>query len=80
MEDLLLPVGGDLEDLHAARHDHVKSRPVVAFGEDPLPLPARAPHGDPGQRLVLRLRKAGEKGNAGKLFGHIYHAALLTGC
>ena len=57
--------------------DHVKSRPLVAFGEDPLPLPAGTPHADPGQRLVLRLRKTGEKGNAGKLFGHIYHAALL---
>ena len=73
VEDLLLPVGGDLEDLHPARDDHVKPRPLVAFGEDPLPLPGRTPHADPGQRLVLRLRKAREKGDAGKLFDHIYH-------
>ena len=79
VKDLLLPFGGDPKDFHATLGDHIKADPVVAFREDPFSLLERTPYADPGQRLVLGLRKTGEKGHAGKLSDHIHHPRLLSG-
>jgi hypothetical protein len=78
MKDLLLSLDGNFEDLHTAGNDHIKACSLIAFREDPLPLPAGTPHADPGQRLVLRLRKSFEKGHAGNLLDHIHHSGLLS--
>jgi hypothetical protein len=72
MEDLLLPVKGELKDLHPPRDEHVKTSPFIPLGKDGLASLIGAFFRYTGKLIMLRARQTIKKWDSRNLVDHLH--------